>query len=519
MQRYRDGIPDGRTLESAVRTDRKAVIAMKWKSMAIAAILTAGMAVGAGAGEYWGRHGNGPDIEVWTNKGDNSTYYFGEDVAVYFQAEDDCYVVVYDIDPSGEVTVLFPSNYFSSSYVTGGRVYRVPDYYDDYTLEVSGRSGREYIYAVASYDYINPPDFMKYIGYDYGNDDSYNEDYFVMKVRGEQEDFVEFVRHRLVGDSYSVAFTRFNVDTGYRHHNHYRYWDYDPYNVGSAWIGCNFPGAEIWIDGVYFGIAPVLIPRIYLGRHWVWVYYGGYPCYQQYFYVSGYSRYYLDIKVDRRYRDTRHRRSSFRDWRFNEERYRNDGDFLKDVRAVREKNVRRRGLPSNVIRDLDKKGAIRANAPILKQVRESDSRSDRVRVMEKRQAREEAGRKIDRRGETAAPSNPERIKKEIRPGENMIDSRGIERQINPDESRREKNGKTIEKRQSVRDSDSGKTVIKEKKKETPKSETVKETKIRSGESVKSEGKSSKEPSVKRNRESKQKVKSPKKSSSDKDGRQ
>jgi hypothetical protein len=330
--------------------------------------------------EYWYRSGASPDIEVWTNKGNGAHYYYGEDVAVYFRADNDCYAVVYDVDPSGEVNILFPSSYYGSSYVEGGRVYRIPDYNDDFRFEISGSAGTDHIFAVASFDYLNPPDFMRYVGYDYGDGRYYDDDYFAISVRGDLDGFVTRINARICTGPYAVAHTKFFADTNYRHHRHYRYWDYDPYYVSSIWVGCDFPGSEIWIDGVFIGIAPVLVPRVIVGYHWVWAYYGGYPCYQRYFYVPSYQRYYVDIRFDQRYKDHHYRRHAFRNWVFEEKKYRNEGGFKERAREIREKQIRTRSLPASIVSDFADRGVISREAPIVKEVRAREvDRGDRSR--------------------------------------------------------------------------------------------------------------------------------------------
>jgi len=385
---------------------------MRLLKITIIAALVAGYASPAGADRYWLSSDDGPDIEVWTNKGYDATYYYGEDVAVYFRVEQDCYVVVYDIDPSGWVTILFPSNYYNSSYVTGDRVYRIPDYYSDYTLEVSSRSGTEHIFAVASYDYFESPDFMMYAGYDYGESEYYVDDYFVKDMWGDLDGFVKSVNRRIVNGPYSAAYTRFYVDSDYRHHRYYRYWDYDPYNVGSVWIGSNYPGAEIWIDGVYFGIAPVLVPWIYYGHHWLWAYYGGYPCYQQYFYITSYQRYYIDVRIDNRYKDYRYRRRSFSGWVPMEKKYRNEKGFKERAGKARAKKVRTKSPPAHVVRDFEKRGIISKEAPIVKRIRDDSRDKNAIRLADKRQRRSEIERKtVDenrkRAGEMPSVRHPE----------------------------------------------------------------------------------------------------------------
>jgi len=283
---------------------------------------------------------NNLEIDVWVNKSDGATYYFGEDVAVYFRASEDCYAVVYDIDPAGNVSLLFPSDYNSECFIRGGEVYRIPDPYDDYRLEVTGPKGKEYIYAVASPYRIDPPEFMRYESFEYGNWDSYYDD-FVHTMRGEMMGFVADLNNRIVkGEPYVSAQTMFFINNHYRHHSWYRYWRYDPYYIGSIWVGCNYPGAEIWIDGCYFGIAPILIPEIYIGRHWVWIYYHGYPCWQDYVYVTRGQRYYVDAKIKRNFRDFDYGRSNLKHWRFKHEKHRNDPDFIREAEKHRVKHTR-----------------------------------------------------------------------------------------------------------------------------------------------------------------------------------
>lgn len=356
----------------AARFSGKVVAEMKSIKILMIVALVTGMAVQANAYKtYQGGAGDIPDISVWVNKGPNSTYYYGEDIAVYFRAERDCYAVVYDIDPSGEVTILYPTSPFGSAYVTADRVYRIPEYDDNFDLEVSGVSGNDHIFVVASYEYINPPDFMRYIGYEYGDPNYYDDSYFVMTLHGGIDQFVDYVNERVTRGPYAVDHVQFRVNTTYRHHEHYRYWDVDPYYVGSVWVGCEWPGAEVWIDGVYFGIAPILVPSIYYGYHWVWVYYGGYPCYQRYFYINDYHRHYIHVTIDHRYKDYRYRRHAFDNWRFDEKRYKNENGFREKAIRARQGKVRTRSLPSQLVMDLNEKGAIRSGAPIVKQAEKS----------------------------------------------------------------------------------------------------------------------------------------------------
>jgi hypothetical protein len=90
-----------------------------------------------------------PQIEVWLNKHNGSVYQSGQIVRAYFQTSSDGYVAVYNIDTEGFVHVLYPK-YNDQAWVEGGRIYEIPDPYDNYDLIVDGPKGVEYVVAVVS---------------------------------------------------------------------------------------------------------------------------------------------------------------------------------------------------------------------------------------------------------------------------------------------------------------------------------------------------------------------------------
>ncbi len=84
------------------------------------------------------------NIDVWT---DRRTYYNGDNIRVYFRANRDAYVFIFDTDPSGVTRQLFPNWYDRDNFVQAHRTYSIPDY--NYDLRVTGPRGREYLRAVA----------------------------------------------------------------------------------------------------------------------------------------------------------------------------------------------------------------------------------------------------------------------------------------------------------------------------------------------------------------------------------
>jgi len=247
----------------------------------------------------------GLDIDVWINKAEGSTYYPGEDIKVYFRASRDCYVVVYNIDTRGYVNILYPYNSSDERYVEGGRVYKIPGRYDDYSLTVDGPSGVEYIQAVASYEPLSPPHWSGY----YEGSRAEPNDVHTMRM-DEDEDpyvFMEWVNHQIspspdyVTDMINL-YVRYPHPRWYYHPNLYQYYPYSfPYDLGSVYIWAPF-AVDVYIDGIFFGIAPLTIPSIVRGRHFVTVYYNGCRLWDNYVFVESRKTVRVQTKIDQRIR-------------------------------------------------------------------------------------------------------------------------------------------------------------------------------------------------------------------------
>lgn len=109
-------------------------------------------------------------VDVWTDQPEGSVYYQGESIRIYFRANQDCYVTLYNIDSEGYIHRLWPTNRYDDNFIRGFRTYSVPDRYDRYELRVGGPDGIEYIQAVASIEpYDVPPfDFHEPTSYRHG---------------------------------------------------------------------------------------------------------------------------------------------------------------------------------------------------------------------------------------------------------------------------------------------------------------------------------------------------------------
>ena len=205
------------------------------------------------------------DVEVWVDKGEGSTYNPGEEITIYFQTSRDCYVVIYNIDTRGYVHLLYPVDARDDSYVEGDRVYKIPDRFDDYDLTVEGPDGVEYVQAVASLEPLDLPNFP--------GEYWYEGEVYAYQLEGEDPfEFMAEVNAEIAPYDYASDVCIFSVE--YPHPE----WYYHPQVVyvdrpvdlywGGAYFGYPW-GVEVWIDGIFYGITPITIPALVVGRHYV----------------------------------------------------------------------------------------------------------------------------------------------------------------------------------------------------------------------------------------------------------
>jgi len=208
------------------------------------------------------KHDRFLNVEIWT---DDDEYYQGDNMNISFRADQDCFVAIYNIDTRGRVNLLFPYGQQDEGWIEGGRTYQIPDGNDDFDLTVRGPEGEEFLQIVASRRPFpipnwyggtglicddDPYDFMNYV----------NVSYFGCEGNCKQAFDVTSFGVREWHDYY------FRPVYVYDHHHD---WDWGLY--GSVYIDYPF-GATIYIDGVYWGIAPLFLPRIYYGWHYITLY-------------------------------------------------------------------------------------------------------------------------------------------------------------------------------------------------------------------------------------------------------
>gem|GEM_PF-252587 len=91
-------------------------------------------------------------VRIWVDRG---AYTVGEKIKVHFEVNEDAYVYIYDFDPEGKVTPLFPNAWSQNSRVSAGE-HTLPDS-AAYQFTVAGPPGTEYIQAIASTQPLSIP--------------------------------------------------------------------------------------------------------------------------------------------------------------------------------------------------------------------------------------------------------------------------------------------------------------------------------------------------------------------------
>ncbi|MEW6049804.1 MAG: DUF4384 domain-containing protein [Candidatus Zixiibacteriota bacterium] len=229
------------------------------------------------------------DVEVWTDQSDGD-YYEGDNVRIHFRANRDAFVAIYSIDSRGRVNLLFPSNRAEDNFVLGDQTYTLPGPNDDYDLVVNGPSGREYVQVIASRERFPIPNW-------YGNSG-------LVADEDDRDDYMDYLNNRYFvrygGQRFAydraVLFIREWEPTYFRPIYYPTYPSWSLY--GNLYI--DYPwGGSVYVNGIYWGIAPLYIPRILVGWHTFTIYDPWGYCWERDVHISRYNTVVLDHRVIR----------------------------------------------------------------------------------------------------------------------------------------------------------------------------------------------------------------------------
>jgi hypothetical protein len=227
------------------------------------------------------------DVEIWSDHTDGE-YYEGDRVSLFYRVNRDAFVVIYSVDSRGRVNILFPVHPKQDNFVAGGVTHRLPDGDDDYDLVISGPEGVENIQIIASRERFTIPDWYPNSGLIAETDDIHDYmDWLNMRY------FVKYEGQRFAYDRTALYINEW--EEYYFRPVYYPY--YPSWTVSGNVYFDYWHGSSIYIDGVYWGCAPLYIPRIYVGWHTFTVYdhYG--HCWEYDYHVSRYNTVVLDYTI------------------------------------------------------------------------------------------------------------------------------------------------------------------------------------------------------------------------------
>ncbi len=91
-------------------------------------------------------------VKVWTDK---KKYQIGEKITFSVKAEENGYLTLLDINPQGNIDVIYPNRFHRDNFIQAGVTYKVPRERDNFELSVSGPAGQERIKAIVTLNKVS----------------------------------------------------------------------------------------------------------------------------------------------------------------------------------------------------------------------------------------------------------------------------------------------------------------------------------------------------------------------------
>ncbi len=201
-------------------------------------------------------------VSVALNKpGANPLYLEGENLKVSVNVNQDAYVYVFDIQPTGEITVLLPNGFPGGQqpFLRAGETRTFPGSGDKYQLNIQAPFGPEKIFAIASKNPLNLSGIIPQVTT--GN--------FVNATVQGSEGLARplaVVVTPLPPSDWTTAFVDFTTAR--------------PVSNGTLAVTSNAPNSSVLVDGTLIGSAPVSVAAV-PGSHTIRISAPGYSDYNQ----------------------------------------------------------------------------------------------------------------------------------------------------------------------------------------------------------------------------------------------
>lgn len=89
-------------------------------------------------------------VNVWVTEQGRNDFKLGEKVEFNFHSEQDCYVMMFNKDAEGNITMLFPNQYHKETFVKGGQTIKIPDDKMQFDLKFFEPTGEEMVKVIAT---------------------------------------------------------------------------------------------------------------------------------------------------------------------------------------------------------------------------------------------------------------------------------------------------------------------------------------------------------------------------------
>jgi len=254
---------------------------MKGFSLMFLAFLLSFSTVIAQEGSYY-------EVDISVDKGDDATYYDGEPIFISFITTEDAYVVIYDIDTEGKLSLIFPESIEENGFIRANSTYQIPEDDDDYSLKIKGPQGEEFICAVTSPEPLRIPAIFKGEG----------EVHF--RIEGDPLSAIEKINEELIvgtGGIHDIDICHLFVEYGEEGRKcPLPPFPFPPFSC-SMEIVSKPKGAKIYFDGRYFGKTPAVIAGIPPGNHRLVIKKGGYYRYERYIFLHKGEREFVKVHL------------------------------------------------------------------------------------------------------------------------------------------------------------------------------------------------------------------------------
>jgi hypothetical protein len=91
-------------------------------------------------------------VDLWMKDRDRRDYLIGEKAQFFFSSEQDCYLLMLNVDSRGGITILFPNRYYPNNFVPAGKIFEIPKngLGKKFELEFGEPLGEEVIKVIAT---------------------------------------------------------------------------------------------------------------------------------------------------------------------------------------------------------------------------------------------------------------------------------------------------------------------------------------------------------------------------------